>query len=213
MSSDHFRIPVLTCIDFVIKEVEKHTALKKVVLWSDIYAAQLSSRFALKLTSSYRPYFLINWHYNKTHHSKDSIDGAGGTIKNLVFRRLKLRQTIINLAEDFCKAANQFIPSITMLFQIWDVVLNEPYDIEEAPIIPGTLTIRRFTQCPPTATGETQINFFFLLNSKELCCTRKNASKKSCEHVDCDFDFLTQCRSMWTYCMEKDMGAAENQDW
>lgn len=109
---------MLTCIDFVIKEVEKHTALKKVVLWSDIYAAQLSSRFALKLTSSYRPYFLINWHYNKTHHSKDSIDGAGGTIKNLVFRRLKLRQTIINLAEDFCKAANQFIPSITMLFQI-----------------------------------------------------------------------------------------------
>ena len=109
---------MLTCIDFVIKEAEKHIALTKVVLWSDLCAAQLRSCFAFKLTSTYRPYFLINWHYNKTHHSKDSIDGTGGTIKNLVFCWLKLGQTIINLAEDFCKAANQFIPSTTMLFQI-----------------------------------------------------------------------------------------------
>ena len=103
--------------------------------------------------------------------------GQVAQIKNIVFRRLKLGHTIINSTEDSSKAANQFIPSITTLFQKRDVILNEPYDVEEALIIPGFSI------------------FFFLLNSKEPCCTRKYASKKNCGHVDYDFDSLTQCRS------------------
>lgn len=35
-SSDHSRIAALTCIDFVVKEVEKHIALTKIILWSDV---------------------------------------------------------------------------------------------------------------------------------------------------------------------------------
>ena len=70
-SSDHSRIAALTCIDFVIKEVEKHIALTKVILWSDGCAAQFRSRFVFKLISTYRPDLLIDWHYNEAHHGRD----------------------------------------------------------------------------------------------------------------------------------------------
>ena len=166
------------CIDFVINEVEKHIALTKVILWSDGCAAQFRCRFVFKLISSDRPDLLIDSHYNGAHHGKSPMDGMGGTIKNVVFCQVKSDQIIINSAKDFCKTVNQFCPSITTLFQKSDVILSEPSDIEEAPIITGTLKIHKFTRCFPTATGETQINFSFLLNSKEPCCTLKKHHQK-----------------------------------
>ena len=75
-SSDHSQIAPLTCIDFFIKEVEKHIALTKVILWSDGCAAQFRSRFAFNLISTYRPDLLIDWHYHEVHHSK-GLDGTG----------------------------------------------------------------------------------------------------------------------------------------
>ena len=77
------------CIDFVIKEVEKHIALTKVILWRDGCAAQFRSCFAFKLIFTYRPEFLIDWDYNEAHHGKRPIDGIGGTIKIIVFRQVK----------------------------------------------------------------------------------------------------------------------------
>ena len=106
-------------------------------------AIQISPRF--KLISTWRPDLLIDWHYNEAHHGKGSMDGIGAAIKNVVFRQVKSGQIIINLAEDFCKAANQFYPSITTLFQKLDVILSEPSDIEEATIITGTIKIHKFT--------------------------------------------------------------------
>ena len=77
------------------------------------------------------------------------------------------------LGRKFGKTASQFCPSITTLFEKSGVIRSEPSDIEEAPIIPGTLKIHNFTRCPFTATGETEINVFFLSNCKEPCCNQK----------------------------------------
>ena len=44
-SNDHSRIAALNCIDFVIREIERSTMLKKVILWSDGCASQFRSRF------------------------------------------------------------------------------------------------------------------------------------------------------------------------
>ena len=75
-SSDHSRIGALTCIDFVIREVEKHITLTKVILWSDGCAVQFRSRFVCKLISTYRLDLQINWRYNEVHHGKRPMDGA-----------------------------------------------------------------------------------------------------------------------------------------
>ena len=142
------------CIDFVIREVEKHIALTKVILWSDECAVQFRSHFAFKLISTYSPDLLIEWHYNEAHHVKEPMDGIGGTITCCICQ-VKSGQFIINSTEDFWKAANRFCSSITTLFQKSDLILSEPSDIEEAPIVTGTLKIHKFTRCPPTATEET----------------------------------------------------------
>ena len=95
-SSNHSRIAVLMCIDFVIIEVEKHAVLTKFILWSDACAAQFRSPFVFKLISTYRPDLLIDWHYNETHHGKGIMDGIDDTIKILYFfrvSRVKLSST------------------------------------------------------------------------------------------------------------------------
>ena len=71
----------------------------------------------------------------------------------------------------------------------------------------------KFTRCLPSATGETQINFYFQLNSEEPCCTQKYTTKNRCRHVDHDFNFPLQLRITYTYCMEKHMNVDEIQDW
>ena len=84
----------------------------------------------------------------------------------------------------FCKAANQFCPSITTLFQKSDVILSKPSDTEEAPIISGTLKIHKFTRCPPTTTGEFQINFSPYRITKNLVVPKSTPPKKRCGHED-----------------------------
>ena len=134
-------IAVLTCIDFVIKEVEKHMELTKAIIWSDGCAAQFRSCLVFKLLFTYRPDLLIDWHYNEAHHGKGPMNGIGGTIKNVVFRHVKSGRIIVSSAKEFSEAVNQFCSSITTLFQRSDAILSEPIDIEEAPIIPATLKI------------------------------------------------------------------------
>ena len=107
-------------------------------------------------------------HHNEAHHGKEPMDDIGGTNKKLMFRQIRSGQIIINLAEDFCKVANQFSSSITTLFQKLDVILSDPSDIEEAPIIPGALKIHMFTRIHPTATGENQTNRRNLVSPKSM---------------------------------------------
>ena len=116
---------------------------------------------------------------------------------------------MINSAEDFCKAVNQFCPSVATLFQKSDVIISEPSDIEEAPIITGTLKIHKFIRCPPTATGEAQINFSFLSNNKRPCCTQKYTTKEDAGMIS----ILSSNLEPHAYCMEKHMHANETQDW
>ena len=69
-SSDHSRIAVLTCVDFVIKEVEGHTNLTKVVMWTDDCAAQFRSRSVFKLLANYRRDLQLEYNYNEAQHGK-----------------------------------------------------------------------------------------------------------------------------------------------
>ena len=57
----------------------------------------------------------VEWHYNEAHHGKEPMDGAGGTIKNLVFRVVKSGKVSVRDPEEFAKAANDIVPSILSL--------------------------------------------------------------------------------------------------
>ena len=162
-SSSHLRIAALTCIDFVIKEVERHTDLTKIIMWSDGFAAQFRSRFVFKLLANYRRDLQLEWNYNEAHHGKGPMDGIGGTMKNVVFRQVKSGRVIINSDEEFSVAANKFVPSIATLFQKEkDLLCNQ------SPPIPATLQIHKFVRSS-RAEGGKIIDFYFLSNGKEPC--------------------------------------------
>ena len=135
------------------------------------------SRFIFKLVSTYCPDLLIDWHYNEAHHGKELMGGIGGTIKT-VFHQVKSDQIIINSAEDFCKAANQFCPSIAMLLQKSDVILSETSDIEEAPIIPETLKIHKFTRCSPLQSEKPKSVFPYYRKARNLFVHKNTPPKK-----------------------------------
>ena len=85
-STNHSRIAALTCIDFMINEVERHTSLTKIIMWSGGCTAQFKSGFVFKLFANYRREVQLQWNYNEAHHGKGPMDDMGGTIKNVVFR-------------------------------------------------------------------------------------------------------------------------------
>ena len=57
------------------------------------------------------------------------MEGIRGTVKNVVFRQVKSDRVIINSAEEFSVAANNFVVSIATLFQKEKDLLYEPDDI------------------------------------------------------------------------------------
>ena len=63
------------------------------------------------------------------------MDGIGGTIKNAVFRQVKPRKVVINSLIEFYESANKFAPSIKCFYQPDSSLLEEPHDIENAPVI------------------------------------------------------------------------------
>ena len=73
----------------------KHIPLKfkpktlKVFIWSDICASQLRSKFVFTLTTYFDKAIDVEWYYNKSDDGKGPMDGVVGTMKNVVFRKVK----------------------------------------------------------------------------------------------------------------------------
>ena len=54
--------------------------------------------------------------YNERHHGKGPIDGAGGAVKNVVFRDATSEKYTINLPKEFTEYADKRGESITTLY-------------------------------------------------------------------------------------------------
>ena len=48
----------------------------------------------------------IVWHYFEARHGKGPMDGIGGTIKNMVFKKVLSGSTVINTPKEFAEFAN-----------------------------------------------------------------------------------------------------------
>ena len=102
-------------------------------------SAQFRSRFIFKLLAS--TIFLekeVSWFYNERYHSRGPMDGVGGTLKNVVFWKVKSGQTVVQTPEDFTKVAGKFVPSITTVYLPKETEITDPKDIYNAPLIQDT---------------------------------------------------------------------------
>ena len=144
-SKDHDRAAVITCVKKVIEKAEEINAASydKIYIWSDGCSAQFCSRFALRLLKEnlFDNADLI-WNYNEKSHGKGPMDGVGGTVKNIIFRKVKSGFVTINTPLEFHQAVLKFVPSIDSVYLADADILSEPENIEqESKKIRETLTI------------------------------------------------------------------------
>ena len=122
----------------MIKEVERHNNLTKIIKWSDGCVVQFRSRFVFKLLANYRRDLQLEWNYNEAHHGKGLWMVSGEILKNVVFRQVKTGRVIVNSAEKLSVAAKKFVPSIATLFKKEKDLLCEPDDINQSLYFPAS---------------------------------------------------------------------------
>ena len=161
-SSDHNRVTSISSLKKVVEIVENSSGknFRRLIVWSDGMSAQFRSRFVFKLLAG--TLFLekeISWFYNERHHGKGPMDGVGGTIKNVVFRKVKSGQTVVYTPEDFAKVAGNFVPSIATVYLPKEAEIVEPKDMDNAPPIKDTLQVHKLERYV-NQTNECSIKFF-----------------------------------------------------
>ena len=123
------------------------------------------------------------WFYNEGHHGKVPMDDVGGTIKNVIFRKVKSGQIVVHTPKEFSDAAMRFLPSIITVYVPKSDVIVEPESIHQASSIPETLSIRKFVR-QINDRGDCSIDFFKMAVDQEAFNTQwyKKASDVVCGH-------------------------------
>ena len=67
---------------------------------------------------------------NKAYYGKGPLDGISGTVINEMFRQIKADKVTINTSTEYCRAANNYVPSMKPLFQRTNDILQDQNDID-----------------------------------------------------------------------------------
>ena len=114
-SKEHDCAAAISCLKKVVEKVEdiNETSYNKVFVWINGCAAQFRSRFVFRLITE--NLFMgadLVWNYDEKSHGKGPIDGVGGTVKSIVFRKVQSGFTTIHTPLEFHQAVKKFVPSI-----------------------------------------------------------------------------------------------------
>ena len=85
----------------------------------------------------------LSWFYNEGHHGEVPMDDVGGTMKNVIFRKVKSGQIVAHTTKEFPDVAMKFVPSIISVYLPTSDEMVEPASIHQAPSIPETLSMHK----------------------------------------------------------------------
>ena len=86
------------------------------------------------------------WFYNEGNHGKVPVDDVDETIKNVISRKVKPGQIVVDTHKEFSDAAMIFVlPIITVNVPKSDEKV-EPESIHQAPSISETLLVHKFVR-------------------------------------------------------------------
>ena len=74
------------------------------------------------------------------------MDGIGGTIKNVIFRKVKSGHVVVTTLSEFADAAKKFVSSISTLYLPVNHIISEPELIENVASIRGTLKMQKIVR-------------------------------------------------------------------
>ena len=129
-------------------------------MWSDGCDSQFRSRFVFQLLKSYLKDLTIEWNFSEANHGKGSMDGIGGSNKNMVIRQLRSGKPIVNSPKEFCDAAYRLVPSIFVIFRKEKNLLCKPDEHRSpwSPFIPSALKLQKPVQSK-ISDGVVKIDF------------------------------------------------------
>ena len=149
------------------------------------------------------------WFYDERHHGKVPMDDVGGTIKNVIFRKVKSGQIVVHTPKEFSDAAMKFLPSIITVYLSRSNEIVKPESIHQAPSIPETLSIHKsFRQI--NDRGDCSIGFFktavgqafhtqWYNKASDVVCGHKE-SNKSDNGCSTWGEWYTEDGSKWWQC-------------
>lgn len=118
-TKNHDKYSACTFIDFLIDLIfKKQSVIRFINLWSDGAPSHFKNRYSIsnmiRLEQKYST--KIRWNFSATSHGKTQADGVGGTIKNMVDRRIKAQNLIISSSFEFYQTAQQICEIISIHF-------------------------------------------------------------------------------------------------
>ena len=145
-SNDHSRSAAQSCVEQVVRHTKEKFNLPpscKIHIVSDGCAAQFRSRFVFALMATLCVEDDLIWYYNERHHGKGPMDGVGGTLKCIMFRKVKSGEITINTSKEFAEEAKKNISGIDVLYLPAEDEKIEDPSIANAIKIPRTLQIHK----------------------------------------------------------------------
>ena len=91
------------------------------------------------------------------------MNGVGRTVKNVVFRKVKLGKVVIYSPLEFFEAIKTIVPAIHAVYLPESENIIEPKGIESSKKIKETLKIHKLEQ-KVDPNGNTYINFYKIAN-------------------------------------------------
>ena len=124
------------------------------------------------------------------------MDGVGGTVKNMIFKKVKSGHVLINTPKDFAEVAMRFVPNISTVYLPRKNIMEEPTDTADAPAIKGTLKMHMLKR--KIVNGVPVIDFFELASDTQWY--KSESGGVQCGH---DFDYVDdnhcgRCRRPYT---------------
>ena len=141
-SKEHNRAAALPCLKKVVEKAEEINLVKydTIIVWRDRFSAQFCSRFVFRLlTEDFFDGAELTWNYDEKRHGKDPMDGVGGAVKYIIFRKVKSGFVTLDSPFEFHQAILIFDPSIERVYLPDIDVLNDSENMEqESKKIPET---------------------------------------------------------------------------
>ena len=94
------------------------------------------------------------------------MDGVGGTVKNVIFRKVKSGKVVLYSPQEFAEAVKKFVPAIHAVYLPESENIVEPVGIESARKIKDTLKIHKFER-KVDPNGNRHINFYKIADDEE----------------------------------------------
>ena len=192
-SKEHNRAVALTCLEKVLEKAEEINVAKydKIIVQSDGCSAQFHSRFVFRLlTQDFFDGVELTWNFNEKSHGKGLMDGVGGTVKNIIFRKVKSGFVMIDSPFEFHQAIQKIVPLIKSVYLPDTDVLNEHENIEqESKKIPGTRKVHHVERFE--VKGVNGLKFFYLAEDEQPFYTQWYSNAKDvviCRHKIEDVD-------------------------